>query len=384
MCGSHILYEIKSLDWFALLGYYIFNKLTASTKHLTYSVKRILRMNVKKSIIALSVVSLLSACARNQPAEMNLEEKVNSNTIKITEANYAKAETARNYKNWLKFGANNNIAHTKQLPPRGKAAPTVQMNDDTLYSVVITEAVNGKVQFSIPKSDVYIAVQVVTEGGHGQQYVVGEGDYDVSVETKYAFLIYRTGTEKGLDAARSAQQLIKDDTFKFGTYKLPNYDFEEVEEWTARLTKETSGSAFEYTFPRTSKDITDLHQWNLENANGWGGSSPEVNVANKYTNSVILSSGECLSTTFDNPESKYFTSITAYDSSRYLIKGVRHISSHTWQENKDGTITVSFNCGDNAVNNIDTKGTDFTFTMRYYGLSQKVMDGKISPEKTVK
>jgi S-adenosylmethionine/arginine decarboxylase-like enzyme len=63
---------------------------------------------------------------------------------------------------------------------------------------------------------------------------------------------------------------------------------------------------------------------------------------------------------------------------------VRHISSHTWQENKVGTITVSFNCGDNAVNNIDTKGMDFTFTMRYYGLSQKVMDGKISPEKTVK
>ena len=122
-------------------------------------------MNVKKSIIALSVVSLLSACAQNQPAEMNLEEKVNSNAIKITAANYAKAETARNYKNWLKFGANNNIAHMKQLPPRGKAAPTVQMNDDTLYSVVITEAVNGKVQFSIPKSDVYIAVQVVTEGG---------------------------------------------------------------------------------------------------------------------------------------------------------------------------------------------------------------------------
>jgi len=268
-------------------------------------------MNIKKLIVALSVVSLLSACAQNKAEVMELDENASNNKIKITEANYAKAETARNYKNWLNFGANNKIAHMKQLPPRGKAAPTVQMNDDTLYSVVITEAVDGKVKFSIPKSDVYIAVQVVTEGGHGQHYVVGEGDYNVSIETKYAFLIYRTGTEKGLDAAQSAQQLIKDDTFKFGTYKLPNYDFEEVEEWTARLTKESSGSAFEYTFPRTSKEITDLHHLHLENANGWGGSSPEVNVANKYTNSVILSSGKCLSTTFDNPESKYFTSVTA-------------------------------------------------------------------------
>lgn len=384
MFGVHSSHEIKSLDTGDLLGYYIFNEFVDSTKHLTYLVKRILRMNIKKLIVALSVVSLLSACAQNKTEVMELDENASNNKIKITEANYAKAETARNYKNWLNFGANNKIAHMKQLPPRGKAAPTVQMNDDTLYSVVITEAVDGKVKFSIPKSDVYIAVQVVTEGGHGQHYVVGEGDYNVSIETKYAFLIYRTGTEKGLDAARSAQQLIKDDTFKFGTYKLPNYDFEEVEEWTARLTKESSGSAFEYTFPRTSKEITDLHQWNLENANGWGGSSPEVNVANKYTNSVILSSGKCLSTTFDNPESKYFTSVTAYNSSRYLIEDVKHVSSHTWEENKDGTVTVSFNCGKKAINNIDTKGTDFTFTMRYYGLSQKVMDGKISPEKTVK
>jgi len=42
------------------------------------------------------------------------------------------------------------------------------------------------------------------------------------------------------------------------------------------------------------------------------------------------------------------------------------------------------NCGAEAINNIDTKGQDFSFTMRYYGVSQKVFDGKITPEKTVK
>ena len=49
----------------------------------------------------------------------------------------------------------------------------------------------------------------------------------------------------------------------------------------------------------------------------------------------------------------------------------------------DGTITVSFNCGDDAPNNIDTLGTDFSFTMRYYGVSQAVVDGEIAPEKAV-
>ena len=304
-------------------------------------------------------------------------------TLTIIEENYAQAETARNFRNWMKLGANKQITHMRQLPPRGKAAPTVQMNDDTLYSVVITETTDGHVHFSIPESKVYMAVQVVTEGGHGQHYVVGKGSYHLPVETQFAFLIYRTGTEYGLEAARSAQDTIKGDTFTFGTYQVPNYNFDEVEKWTARLTKETQGAVFEYTFPRTSKDITDRHQWNLENANGWGGSSPELNVANKYTNSVILSGQECLTTTFEDPQSKYFTSVTAYDKERYLIAGVNHVNSHTWKMNQDGTITVSFNCGDEALNNIDTRGQDYTFTMRYYGVSQQVLDGKVAPEKTI-
>jgi len=304
-------------------------------------------------------------------------------TIEVTEANYAHAETARNYRNWVALGANKQLTHMRDLPPRGRAAPTVQMNDDTLYSVAIVRAIDGKVQFSIPEVDVYMAVQVVNEGGHGQHYVVEQGDYDLPIETDFAFLIYRTGTEKGLEAARQAQDQISSDSLNFANYELPNYDFEEVEEWTARLTAETQGKPFAYTFPRTSADITDLHQWNLENANGWGGSSPEVGVANLYTNSISLSADECLSTTFEDPESTYFTSITAYDKERYLIEGAENVNSYRWEANADGTITVSFNCGDDAPNNIDTQGQGFSFTVRYYGVSQKVVDGKISPEKTV-
>ena len=66
------------------------------------------------------------------------------------------------------------------------------------------------------------------------------------------------------------------------------------------------------------------------------------------------------------------------------MNGVKNVNSHTWSMNKDGTVTVSFNCGKSAVNNIDTKGQDYTFTMRYYGVSQKVFDGEVAPEKTVK
>lgn len=304
--------------------------------------------------------------------------------ISVTDENFAFAETARNFRNWVKLGANDGIVHLRDFPPRGTDAPTVQMNDDTLYSVAVVAAVDGKIRFSMPQVDVYQAIQVVNEGGHGEHYIVEPGDYEVPIETDFALLIYRSGTEKGLDATRAAQDQVSDEGLVFGTYKLPNYNFDEVEEWVARLTAETQGKPFSYTFPRRSADITDLHQWNLENANGWGGSSPEVGVANLYVNSVSFSADECLSTTFDDPKSKFFTSFTAYDASRYLIAGVKHMSSNSWTENGDGTITVSFNCGDEAVNNIDTKGSDYSFTIRYYGVSQDVVDGKIKPELSVR
>jgi hypothetical protein len=347
---------------------------------------------MRKVALVASMLISVNACSPGESPELDssvdasataavAEESAHS--LAVTEENYAHAETARNFRNWVNLGADKKLVHMRELPPRGRAAPTVQMNDDTLYSIAIVEAVDGKVRFSIPDVDVYMAVQAVTEGGHGQQYVVDAGDYDLPVETAFAFLIYRTGTEKGLEASRQAQDQINSGVLNFGTYKLPDYDFEEVEAWTSRLTAETQGKTFSYTFPRTSAEITDRHQWNLENANGWGGSSPEVGVANVYTNSIFLSADECLSTTFDDPKSKYFTSLTAYDKDRYLIDGVKNVNSYSWDANDDGSITVSFNCGDDALNNIDTKGQDFSFTMRYYGVSQTVVDGDIAPEMTV-
>lgn len=349
-------------------------------------------MKLRTTVFIAMVLSSAIACSPSESPVSNSSVDASPDTsvaeapassLEVTETNYAHAETARNFRNWVNLGADQKLVHMRELPLRGTAAPTVQMNDDTLYSIAIVEAVNGNVAFSIPVVDVYMAVQVVTEGGHGQHYVVEAGDYDLPVETSFAFLIYRTGTEKGLDASRQAQDQIDSSPLNFGAYELPNYDFEEVEAWTSRLTAETQGKAFSYTFPRTSAEVTDRHQWNLENANGWGGSSPEVGVANVYTNSTFLSADECLSTTFDDPKSKYFTSITAYDQDRYLIDGVRNVNSHSWEPNDDGSITVSFNCGDDSPNNIDTNGQDFSFTMRYYGVSQTVVDGNIAPETTV-
>lgn len=327
---------------------------------------------VKLTTLALITGSLMagSAFAADKPE-----------TIEVTKENFTHAETARNYRNWASRGANQQFVKMQGLPPRGKAAPTVQMNDDTLYGVAIVEAVDGNIEFSIPETNNYMAVQVVTERGHGQHYVVEDGHYNLPVESNYAFILYRSGTENGIDNALEQLNKVNDADFNFATdYQIQPYNYEEVEAWVKQYTDEVNNmDKFTYTFPRTSDKVTDLHQWNLENAAGWGGASPEEFVGNKYANSPKMEANVCYTTTFEDPENKFFTSITAYDGDKYLMEGVRNINSHTWDKNADGTITVSFNCGDNAKNNIDTKGNDYTFTTRHYGVNPKVMDAADDP-----
>ncbi|WOH38639.1 hypothetical protein RI844_05310 [Thalassotalea fonticola] len=331
-------------------------------------------MNFKTSIIALSITAIFTTYAPIASSET-------AKSLTVNEENFTHAETSRNFRNWTALGANKQFAKMKGLPPRGKDAPTVQMNDDTLYGIAIVKAVDGKVTFNIPETNNYMAVQVITERGHGQHYVVEDGNYSLPVESGYSFFIYRSGTEKGIENARAQLEKVDVSQFNFAVnYQVQPYNYEEVEAWVKKYTQEVNNmSKFTYTFPRTSDKVTDLHQWNLENAAGWGGASPEAMVGNKYANSPKMKASICYTSTFEDPKNKFFTSITAYDSSKYLMEGVNNVNSHRWEKNNDGTITISFNCGDNAKNNIDTKGNDFTFTSRHYGVNQKVMDSPEDP-----
>ena len=353
-------------------------------------------LTMKKSIIALSIVLAftVTACSTTEPtSSINEGVTKESTTLVVTDANFSHAETARMYRNWIAGGkANEQFAILPTLPPRGDKAPTVQMNDDTLYGIAIIDVVDGKVTFDIPKTNNYFSVQVVTENGHGEYLIVEDGVHTLPVtDTETAFLIYRSGIEIGANSdegiANAVAQLKKVDKTKFvfaTDIKLPNYNFAEVE---AEVSKRKAvvdqiverDGVFTYTFPRTPSEITDLKQWNLENAAGWGGASPIALEGNKYVNSPFIDGGSCKTTTFEDPKNKFFTSVTAYDSEKYLIEGAVAINSYSWEVNADETVTISFNCGDDAINNIDTSayGKDFTITTRHYGATQEVIDSKV-------
>lgn len=343
--------------------------------------------NFNLTLVAVALAVGLTGCVNSKDESTEAQASTQAEYIQITEKNFAQAETARMYRNWMKGGANKQFAKLQNLPPRGDKAPTVQMNDDTLYGVAIVKAVDGKVTFDIPDTgDTYMSVQVVTENGHGEYLIVEDGVHTVPVtDTDTAFLIYRSGVEDGLEKSREGLDKVDVSKFNFAVdYKLPNYDFAEVDKevWERKRVVDSiveRDGVFTYTFPRTPEEVTDLTQWNLENAAGWGGASPVVDEGNKYINSPVISGSECHTTTFEDPKNRFFTSITAYDMEKYLIPGAKAQNSHFWDTNADGTVTVSFNCGDSAINNIDTSGQDFTITTRHYGATQAVIDADKDP-----
>jgi hypothetical protein len=49
--------------------------------------------------------------------------------------------------------------------------------------------------------------------------------------------------------------------------------------------------------------------------------------------------------------------------------------------NADGTCTVHFNCGKDAINNLDSAGRDYNYMIRTYGASKIVKSGEWDPIK---
>lgn len=311
-------------------------------------------------------------------------------TVSVTAQNFAQAETAWNFNNWAKKGADKGIVHLRQVSPVGPNAPTVRMNWDTLYSLQIVKVADDRTfTVKLPVTDLYVSLQVMDENGFSPYFLVEKGvEHELTVDTDYVFLIFRNELKDRTDVGSLDEVHAVQDQIEVGgymavsTYDMPNYDQEQLEALRAAYKKEMleSGSKFTYA---TGPGKEDQHTLNLAHAAGWGGYPPELGVSNAYSNSKTIPGDECRAVTFKDPKNKFFTSFTLYDTDGYLMEGATHINSNMWKPNENGTITLHFNCGDDAINNLTSGGEPFNYAIRNYGVSQEVLDGKFQPLEPV-
>jgi hypothetical protein len=324
---------------------------------------------MKKLPLATAFVTMVTAHA------------VIADSIPVTMENFNQAVAAKYMGNWDKRGADEAIAHLPILVPAGNKAPVVRMNQDSLYSSAIARAdKNGMVHVSIDEgARVYTSVHVLDENSASPAYFVGAGKHSVKVDTEYAFIIFRAGVEdkSDLSGALAAQPLFHVNysaTVDHG-YTAPNYDVAQRNTLTEKLKADFLESGNDFVYVGGKEHNEDPVHIAQSNAQGWGGMPVELGVSNIYRNTKQFNGGTCQSVTFEEPDNKYFTSITLYDETGYMIDSSRFsINSYEWEKNSDGTVTINFNCGDEAINNLKTDGQEFNYTVRNYGVTQRVAD----------
>lgn len=311
-----------------------------------------------------------------------------ADTIPVTMDNYNQAVAAKYMDNWDKRGADKAIVHLPVLVPAGDKAPVVRMNQDSLYSSAIVRAdENGMVHVSIDEgAKGYTSVHVLDENSASPAYFVGAGKHSVKVDTDYAFIIFRAGVEdkNNLSDALAAQPLFHVDyNATVGHhYTAPNFDVAQRNALTEKLKADFLKSGKDFVYVGGKEHDEDPVHIAQSNAQGWGGMPVELGVSNIYRNTKQFDGDICQTVNFEEPDNKYFTSITLYDERGYMIDSSRFsINSYEWDKNVDGTVTINFNCGDDAINNLTTDGQDFNYSVRNYGATQRVADDEFGGRK---
>lgn len=330
------------------------------------------------SVIALSTPSLA--------AVVNTASKLfSSDGVIATVDSYPTLESSIQFlKNQEKVGVNK-FVHRRQLTPTDQQ-PVVRMNRDTYYSMATVDVSKGAT-ITLPQIEAgkYMSLQVVTEDHRTPPMQYGSGTFNLSTHIgKHVYALVRLDGTYSEPEARKLQDAMVISAIsnnEFVTEQINKESFKKIEkELKAQMPKifERDGDrAMEgmFTSPNDeSKELFTKEKYTVGAAIGWAG--PQM-VDNIYEVSGNYQLGKCYQATFEDPENKAFWSVTVYNKQGFMFSDFAHVNSSTAKKNSDGTYTVSFGCGVEAPNNIETNNESGVFNLgiRHYIPSQRVLNG---------
>lgn len=303
-----------------------------------------------------------------------------ANPIKVDRSNYQEAEVARNFTKWAKNGANNKLMHMTTVTPSGPA-PTVRMNRDSLYSAAILDTSSGTASITLPAGGLYQSVLMIDTEGYARNFILEPGTHMVATDTKFVWVLVRTGLEKGVEEARRMQSLVTVQGMGNDTYSAVAYDQESLHKLTRVLVDEAitddNGDLYYGNYPGQVDETRRLRS----TAAGFGG----MNGTNMYKFVEAIDNNVCMQSTFPDPRADEFFSFTLYDTSGFLMDGNTIINSRDMTANQDGTYTVSINCSGDAINNISAPAEveSIGYAWRVYGASEEVENRSWDPIDTM-
>lgn len=345
-----------------------------------------MRANMK-SILTKMALSILIA----SPVMVNANQQT---LMPITEANYPTAETHRQMViAQQNAGGINQFQHKNMLTPTDNQ-PVVRMNRDTYYSMAVVNVSKGAT-YTIPAvpEGMYVSVQPVTEDHRIQAMTYGAGTFEVTTHKgDYVYLVVRLDSRLNKAQVTAIQDGMKIDAGSSVPFTADSFDFDTIESVENALkakmpainTRDGATALYGmFTDPTDSSnaDFTE-EKYQVGAAIGWGGAQTKDNV---YEVSGNYPADTCYTAHFDDPKNKAFWSITVYDKAGFMFNDIANVNSHTATQNTDGSYTVSFGCGEKAINNIETANGSGVFNLgvRHYMPSDKVRSGELRVLPTV-
>ncbi|OEF83891.1 hypothetical protein B003_18585 [Vibrio breoganii 1C10] len=260
------------------------------------------------------------------------------------------------------------------------------MNRDTYYSMAVVDVSEGA---SITMPEVqegkYLSYQVITEDHRIQAMGYGGGTFELETHTgNHVYIVVRLDATFTEAEARKIQDQMSIDAKSnkmFTAEQVNKASFEKVENelksQMPTILKRDGSQALTgmFTDPNDeSKELFTEEKYAVGAAIGWGGAQMKDNI---YEVSGNYPANQCHQATFEDPANQAFWSITVYDKAGFMFNDVANLSSNTAKPNADGSYTISFGCGEDAPNNIQTANDSGVFNLgiRHYMPSQKVKDG---------
>jgi len=300
--------------------------------------------------------------------------------VVVTPENYIRAETDRNFQNFLGMtGGVNRFFHVRKPTPLDQQ-PVIRMNLDTLYSGAVVDTSKGAA-ITLPEVPAgrFISAQVIDNDHYCPATFYEAGPHRIESHTRYAAVVVRIQVFDPKDAAEIALVNALQDRLVIeagSADPLPPSKWEpkSLQALTDRYNEEAKAlSGFKGLMGRRGK--VDEARRHLAAAAGWGLNPDEDATYFMYAGEH--DPGKGYNATYRVPENDAFWSITVYGDDGYMKCENAILNNSNAKMNPDGTFTVFFGskalCGD-APNRLDvTPG--WNLVLRVYRPGKSVLDG---------
>jgi len=260
--------------------------------------------------------------------------------------------------------------------------PTIRMNQDTLYSVVVLD-LSEPVEITLP--DVggrYQSMHVINQ----DHYMFAEakpGTYKLTedqVGTRFALVTFRTFADvtnpDDITKAHAAQDEIKASGGGKGPYEAPDWNLDNLGVARKALS-DIAVLGFNADYAFGTKDQTRPIDHLVGAAAGWGG-LPRT-AASYVVGSVDANDGETLhAVTVKDVPVDAFWSVTVYNADGYLEPndlGVNSYNNFTAKPNDDGALTIHFGGCDDGRGNCIPISPGWNHTIRLYQPRAEILEG---------